>query len=96
VLVHTVVQLALDGAAIAIRGKNEPRPGRAQLGDLGAQPLELAAPRLDLFGLQSYRPPGLGLSGDSPSPQPGRQGGQHSIIAMAASCRMARRRHTSC
>jgi hypothetical protein len=61
VLVHTVVQLALDGAAIAIRGKNEPRPGRAQLGDLGAQPLELVVPVLDLLGLQGYRPPGRGL-----------------------------------
>jgi hypothetical protein len=46
---------------VGIGSKDEPRPGRAQLGDLGAQPLEFGAPRLDLLGLQGYRPPGRGL-----------------------------------
>jgi hypothetical protein len=32
--------------------------------------------RASICSASSYRPPGLGLSGDSPSPQPGRQGGQ--------------------
>jgi len=61
VLLRALVEVTLDPAAVGIGSKNEPRTGRAQLGDLGAQPLELAAPRLDLIGLQSYRPPGRGL-----------------------------------
>jgi hypothetical protein len=36
VLLGAVVQVALDPAAVGIGSENEPRPGRAQLGDLGA------------------------------------------------------------
>jgi hypothetical protein len=61
VLVHTIVQITLDCAAVRVRGQNEPLPRCAQLLDLGAQPLELVSPRFDLLGLQGYRPPGRGL-----------------------------------
>jgi hypothetical protein len=47
------VQVPLYPAAVGIGSENEPRPRRAQLGDLGAQPLELVAERLDLLGLQN-------------------------------------------
>jgi hypothetical protein len=60
---HTVVQITLDRAPIGVGSKNEPRPGRAQVGDLGAQPLELVVSRLELFSVQSYRPPGRGPPG---------------------------------
>ena len=62
VLLHAVVQVTLDRATVGIGGQNEPRPRRAQLGDLGAQPLELVARCFSLLGLQGYRPPGSGLS----------------------------------
>ena len=40
VLLRTVVQLALDLAAVGISGQDEPLPGRTQLSDLKAQPVE--------------------------------------------------------
>ena len=43
-LLHAVVQIALDRATVGIGGQNEPRPRRAQLGDLDAKTLELVAP----------------------------------------------------
>jgi len=61
VLLGAVVQVTLDPAAVGVGSKNEPRPRRAQRGDLGAEPLELVARRFDLLGFQSYRPPGRGL-----------------------------------
>jgi hypothetical protein len=44
VLLHVVVQVALDRASIGVGGKNEPYPGRAQLDNLRAEPFELVAP----------------------------------------------------
>ena len=43
VLLHVVVQVALDRASIGVGGKNEPYPGRAQLDNLRAEPFELVA-----------------------------------------------------
>jgi hypothetical protein len=61
VLLRALVQITFDPAAVGIGSENEPRPGRAQLGDLGAQVFELVVPLFDLLGLQGYRPPGRGL-----------------------------------
>jgi hypothetical protein len=61
VLLRAVVDVTLDAPAVRIGSENESRPGRAQLGDLGAQPLELVAARFDLLSLQSDRPPCRGL-----------------------------------
>jgi hypothetical protein len=61
VLLRALVEVTLDPPAVGIGSKNEPRPGRAQLGNLGAQPLKLVAPCFDLLSLQSYRPPRRGL-----------------------------------
>jgi hypothetical protein len=55
------VQVTLDPPAVGIGSENEAHPGRVQLGDLGAEPLQLVAPCLGLLGLQSYRPPARGL-----------------------------------
>lgn len=74
VLLRPLVQVKLDPAAVGIGSKNEPRPGRAQLGDLGAQPLELVVPRLDLIGLQNGPPvvdsPRLSVAAAAPSSRP--------------------------
>ena len=43
-LLHAVVQVTLDRATVGVGGQNEPCPGRAQPGDLGAKTLELVAP----------------------------------------------------
>jgi hypothetical protein len=36
VLLHALVQVTLDPAAVGIGSQNEPLAGRAELGDLGA------------------------------------------------------------
>jgi len=59
-LLHAVVQNALDRAIFGVAGKNKPRPGRAQLGDLRAKALDVVALWFGLLGLQGYRPPGRG------------------------------------
>ena len=43
-LLHAVVQIALDRATVGVAGQNKPCPRRAQPGDLGAKTLELVAP----------------------------------------------------
>jgi hypothetical protein len=58
-LLHAVVQNALDRTIFGVAGKNEPRPGRAQLGDLRAKALDVVV-WFGLLGLQGYRPPGRG------------------------------------
>ena len=60
-LLHALVQVALDPAAVGIGGQDEPLPGRAQLRDLEAQPVERLPQRLDVPSLQGDRPPGREL-----------------------------------
>ena len=86
-LVHTVVQITLDRAAVGIRGQDEPLSSCAQPLDLGPQSIELIAPRLDLPSLQFYRPPGpdcprLSVTAAAGSSGPALPDG------MAASCRI--------
>ena len=83
-LLHGLVQFALDRAKFGIGGRNEPRPGGAQLGNLGAEPLRLAALRVRLLGFQGDRPPRSG-SPDCPSQAPDRQVGHHPSDGVAAS-----------
>ena len=47
-LLHAVVELPLDPAAVGIGGQDEPLPRRAQLLDLEAQPVERLLQRLDV------------------------------------------------
>ena len=47
-LLHTFVQLALETAPVEVGRVDEPLPRRAQLLDLGTQPLERRAKRLAL------------------------------------------------
>ena len=77
VLLHAVVEVALDAAAVGIGGQDEPLPGRAQLLDLEAQPVERFLQRLDVPSLQGDRPPARGLRGSCPSSHRRRQAAQH-------------------
>jgi hypothetical protein len=43
VLLHAVVQFTLDRPTVGVAGQKEPRPRRAQPGDLRAKTLELVA-----------------------------------------------------
>jgi hypothetical protein len=52
VLLHAIVELALDLAAIVVGSQDKPLPGRAQLRDLEAQPVERFPQRLDVPSLQ--------------------------------------------
>ena len=52
VLLRAVVEVALDPAAVGIGGQDEPLPGRAQLLDLEAQPVERLPAALDVPNLQ--------------------------------------------
>ena len=52
VLLRTVVELALDPAAVCIVGDSEPLPGRAQLFDFDAEPVERFLRRLDMRKLR--------------------------------------------
>jgi len=52
VLLRTVVQLALDPAAVCIVGDSQPLAGRAQLFDLDAEPVERLLRRLDMRKLR--------------------------------------------
>ena len=51
-LLHAVVQVALDLAALGVGGQDEPLPRRAQLRDLEAQPVERFPQRVDVPSLQ--------------------------------------------
>jgi hypothetical protein len=42
-LLHAVVQITLDRPTVGVAGQNEPRPRRAQPGDVRAKTLELVA-----------------------------------------------------
>jgi hypothetical protein len=57
VLLHPLVELTLDLATVDIGCDDEPFPGRTQLGDLEAQPIDRFQQRLDRSGLQVDRPP---------------------------------------
>jgi hypothetical protein len=61
VLLRTVVEVALDPAAVCIGSQDQPLPGRAQLLDLEAQSVEGLLRRLDVRKLQGDRPPARGL-----------------------------------
>jgi hypothetical protein len=63
VLLHALVQVTLDSAAVGIGGQDEPLPGSAQLRDLEAQPVERFPQRLDVPSLQDDRPPSRLLPG---------------------------------
>jgi hypothetical protein len=43
VLLHAIVQFTLDRPTVGVAGQKEPRPRRAQPGDLRAKTLELVA-----------------------------------------------------
>ena len=76
-LVHAVVQITLDRAAVGIRGQDEPLLGCAQLLDLDPQSIELLL-RVDLTSLQLTDL--LGLTAEScPSSPWRRQVAQHPL-----------------
>ncbi len=77
VLVHAVVQITLDHAAVGIRGQDEPLPCCAQLLDLDAQSIELLL-HVDLPSLQFDRPPSL-TAESCPSSPCRRQVAQHPL-----------------
>jgi hypothetical protein len=52
VLLRTVVEVALDPAAVCIVGDSQPLAGRAQVFDLRAEPLERLLRRLDMRKLR--------------------------------------------
>ena len=52
VLLRTVVELALDSAAVCIVGDSQPLAGRAQLFDFDAEPVERFLRRLDMRKLR--------------------------------------------
>ena len=66
-LLHAVVQVALDAAAVGIGGQDEPLPGCAQLFDLDAQPVERLLQRLDVPSLQAIDLLSLTRYGSCPS-----------------------------
>jgi hypothetical protein len=57
VLLHPLVELTLDLATVDTGGHDEPLPGRAQLSDLEAQPIDRFPQRLDMPSRQGDRPP---------------------------------------
>jgi hypothetical protein len=52
VLLRTVVEVALDPAAVRVMGDSQPLAGRAQIFDLGAESLERLLRRLDMRKLR--------------------------------------------
>jgi hypothetical protein len=84
VLLHALVQGTLDPTAVGIGSQNEPLPGRAQLCDLGTQPVERFPQRLGVPSLQVTNLLLVVTSGSSPSSHGRRQAAQHPLAREAS------------